>query len=53
MRALLLIFIFINLLLNGLAGVGSFSVTDDIKTLENKISIKKLKQSFPIQNIHN
>ncbi|WP_347284332.1 hypothetical protein [Lactobacillus taiwanensis] len=43
MRALLLIFIFINLLLNGLAGVGSFSVTDDIKTLENKISIKKAK----------
>ena len=53
MRVLLLILIFINLVLNVIASVGSFSVIDGIKTLGNKISIKKLKQSFPIQNIHN
>lgn len=43
MRVLLLILIFINLVLNVIASVGSFSVIDDIKTLGNKISIKKAK----------
>lgn len=43
MRVLLLILIFINLVLNVIASVGSFSVIDGIKTLGNKISIKKAK----------
>lgn len=43
MRVLLLILILINLVLNVLANVVSLSVIDDIKTLGNKMSIKKAK----------